>query len=413
MNRILCLLVGLFPALLLAQSPDSWQPRATFPGTPRQDASAFSALGKGYVVGGVDSAGQLLNDMWSYDPATDSWTAETAFPGPARRGAVAFSIRDTGYYATGYDGTSQLADCWRFVPGSNSWTRVQDLGQYRTGNFPGRSGSCVVTTDSLAYLICGYDGTSGYVKQVLLFNPIKDTTWSAARNFSNLSDLTLSGRRWPAGFAINSLIYAGTGFTNSQDIKSDMWRYDPAQNSWTQQADFGGGFRSNAFGFALNGKGYVGGGTNGGASADMWCYLPSVNRWTSVASFGGGPRLNTWCFTLGNRAYVGGGSDQNGSLMNDCWEYTPDSTTSLSEIATPSTLPVSIRSVENGLEIECPFLPGMTGELNLNSLQGALVLKQTLHRGTNRISLPTSTPSLMAYVVYVEGQPISSGKFVH
>lgn len=55
---------------------------------------------------------------------------------------------------------------------------------------------------------------------------------------------------------------------------SDFWEYDPAVNSWTQKTDFGGGKREGAFGFALNGKGYVGTGYKSQIWKDFWQFTP-------------------------------------------------------------------------------------------------------------------------------------------
>ena len=38
----------------------------------------------------------------------------------------------------------------------------------------------------------------------------------------------------------------------------DFWEYDPAANTWTQKADFGGTARYGAVGFSIGSKGYIG-----------------------------------------------------------------------------------------------------------------------------------------------------------
>jgi hypothetical protein len=38
----------------------------------------------------------------------------------------------------------------------------------------------------------------------------------------------------------------------------DFWEYDPSSNVWTRKADFGGKKRSDAVGFSVGGKGYLG-----------------------------------------------------------------------------------------------------------------------------------------------------------
>ena len=41
-------------------------------------------------------------------------------------------------------------------------------------------------------------------------------------------------------------------------LQKDFWEYDPAANTWTQKADFGGTARDGAVGFSIGSKGYIG-----------------------------------------------------------------------------------------------------------------------------------------------------------
>jgi hypothetical protein len=41
-------------------------------------------------------------------------------------------------------------------------------------------------------------------------------------------------------------------------------------DSWTQKDDFGGTVRSNAVGFSIGGKGYIGTGSDGSFCKDFW-----------------------------------------------------------------------------------------------------------------------------------------------
>ena len=60
----------------------------------------------------------------------------------------------------------------------------------------------------------------------------------------------------------------------------DFWEYDPALNTWTQKADYGGTGRKNAVGFYIGSKGYIGTGWDGMGDSydkDFWEYdLPVI-----------------------------------------------------------------------------------------------------------------------------------------
>ncbi|MFM7217661.1 MAG: Kelch repeat-containing protein [Bacteroidota bacterium] len=378
-----------------AQTPDSWTRKSDFPGTARQDAAAFTAGGKGYIVSGKDSSGTLLNEVWMYDAANDSWTRKNDFPGVSRCGAAAFSVSDTGYVTCGYDGTDELKDCWKYNHGTDTWTRMQDVGTSLSGTFNGRSHATGLSTSNYGYLLCGYDGSPGYLKQNMRFDPQNDTNWAVARNMGNVSELTLFGRRWGAGFVIGNTPYFGTGFTFSQDIRKDIWRYDAALASWVQMTDLPD-IRSNAFGFALYGKGYIGCGTNGSSQQDLWRFNPADNSWTQVSDLPGGSRVNASCFVIGNRAYVSGGQHTAGTVYNDLWEYTPDSTVGVAESLVPD-FNVFLRDGQILLTCTSANIIGATFELY--SLNGVLLRKEVVKGSVTRLSTIELAASTYLYSV--------------
>lgn len=413
LSSLLTILLSWFVSVSDGQTPDSWRQVSSLPGVSRQDAVAFTAGGLGFLGLGADSSGNLLSDFWKYDPISDSWSACAPFPGAARRGAVGYSINDTGYVATGTDGVDELKDCWQYIPTTNSWNQVQDIGTNVPVNCPGRSHATAATAGNFAYLFCGYDGSPGYLKQTLRFDPSNDTSWAIGRNLGNVSDLTLYGRRWGSAFTIGSSLYYGTGFTFSQDIKKDVWRYDPVIATWTQVADFGGNIRSNAFSFSLYGRGYIGGGTNGNYSQDVWSYNPTTNTWTEMAPFLGPPRVNTIAFTLNNRAFVGTGVHTSGTTFADLWEYTPDSTTSVQELQSTdfrifqpdgNMLYVQFENTA-ATNYRNPFLL-------IHTITGSVVKTIQLENNTTIVNLLGLTAGFYSYVIINQGKLITSGKLI-
>ena len=72
-----------------------------------------------------------------------------------------------------------------------------------------------------------------------------------------------------------------------------------APNTWAQEANVGGGIRTEAVGFSIGSKGYIGTGeTSSGLTNDFWEYDPSSNTWTQKANFGGTPDLQALVFVL-------------------------------------------------------------------------------------------------------------------
>lgn len=144
--------------------------------------------------------------------------------------------------------------------------------------------------------------------------------WNQKANFGGIA------RHRTTSFAIGNKGYIGLGHYNSGPsgniLLSDFWEYDPASDSWTQKADFGGGLRYHSIGFAYGNKAYVGTGRAPGGvlTTDMWEFDPIANTWTPVASFPGSQRRGAVAFVIDQYAFVGTGQTPSG-YSNDFYAY--------------------------------------------------------------------------------------------
>jgi len=144
-------------------------------------------------------------------------------------------------------------------------------------------------------------------------------------NWVKLSPLDGVSRSDAVGFSIGDKGYVGTGY-DGDDRLNDFWEYDPTRNSWTQRADLPGDVRNSAVGCGTDTKGYIGTGYNGISKLnDFWEYDPQTNKWTQKADFSGGIRIGAVAFSIDNKVYIGSGYD--GHYLKDFWKYDPDSDT--------------------------------------------------------------------------------------
>jgi N-acetylneuraminic acid mutarotase len=139
-------------------------------------------------------------------------------------------------------------------------------------------------------------------------------------------------RNCATAIVIGEKIYAGLGYNGSSgysSVMSDWNEYDPATNKWTRKAEFPGTPRANAFGFSINGKAYVGMGTNYDRSSrweiysDVYEYDPVTDKWTKKKDFTGIGRDQSVYFTIGNKGYMGTGNPDPRlpNVIGDFWEY--------------------------------------------------------------------------------------------
>lgn len=89
--------------------------------------------------------------------------------------------------------------------------------------------------------------------------------------------------------------------------------------TWTRKADFPGGQRDQAYGFAVGNKAYVGGGYNSGGAwtvvNDLWEFDPALNIWTLKSTPPFNMNIPSQCsFTIGAYGYVFTDSNQ-------LWQY--------------------------------------------------------------------------------------------
>ena len=76
------LLIFMFFGLyyLNAQTMNFWTKKSDFTGLKRTRAVSFTVDDYAYVGTGVDTAEQVQNDFWKYDPILDTWTQVANLP---------------------------------------------------------------------------------------------------------------------------------------------------------------------------------------------------------------------------------------------------------------------------------------------------------------------------------------------
>jgi hypothetical protein len=130
---------------------ETWTPIASMP-DERQYATSWTYNGEGYVFGGINGAGEFLNDLWKYSPGSDQWSYVDSMPTIGRSAASSFLIGSKVYIVGGNNSTIQTEyDCWEFDLSSLTWTEKNLLpnnGMWRGVTF---------TNDTTGYIGLGID----------------------------------------------------------------------------------------------------------------------------------------------------------------------------------------------------------------------------------------------------------------
>ena len=135
-------------------------------------------------------------------------------------------------------------------------------------------------------------------------------------HWNQVSSHPSNARHRSSAFSIGNKGYFGGGHINSgvPVWHQDWWQYDPASDSWTQIADYGGGAHYHSSVFVIEEFGYVGCGENEMSlyTTEFWKYIPQVNIWEPIADFPGTPRRGAAGFSINNMGYVGCGQSDGG-----------------------------------------------------------------------------------------------------
>ena len=105
---------------------DSWMTKRPFAGEDRREGTIFSCKGKVYYgLGKGRKSGQILKDIWEYNPDTDNWQQVAFYPGNGNINLIKTERNGIVYLGMGYQTTlnniegtefSGVRDFWTFKP---------------------------------------------------------------------------------------------------------------------------------------------------------------------------------------------------------------------------------------------------------------------------------------------------------
>jgi N-acetylneuraminic acid mutarotase len=312
----------------------TWTQKSDLPVQGRWGAYCFAANGKVYAGGGYVGGGASKHDLWEYNPTTNEWIQKADLPGSTNRTqAVAFTIGDKGYVGLGSEhyntfGSTFLSDLWEYDPANDSWNQKASLPD------SARHGSAVFVLNDKAYVVGGYTDYSTASKS--------NDTWEydpATNQWQPKEAYPLPYVYDAQGFTIGNNGYVTGGRTQVDTFSSDRttkatFRYNAADNSWEQRADYSflDNGRDCAVAFTLNNKAYVG---LGQSQTDIQYYYVEFleydeqnDAWTPSISLPvtGGDRAYAIATVTNGKAYIGGGFAYITSehYYDDWFEFTPE-----------------------------------------------------------------------------------------
>jgi N-acetylneuraminic acid mutarotase len=297
------------------------------------------------VFGGIDDQGNLLNDLWSYSPASNKWTnltpldptandcSSASSPSPRMNAAMVWDSVDQQVLLYGGQGTGNyLGDLWAYSPAKGAWTALAC-----TGNGPGACAGAGVAWNGSEMLILGGINASGLLADFWAYTPGSSGGWSQIA-----TSTPLAGRAYPAMSwdSTDKQLYVFGGLKGSGQQSGDFYVYQPGAGWNSINADNGTGPlpRQQALStwdsvdkvFLLMGGWET---SNNTTHSPLWAYSPATNAWWEIVSLQSSSvtsiipsrssSVMVWD-SKDKRAYIyAGAGSENKSTLGDLWVIVP------------------------------------------------------------------------------------------
>lgn len=387
-----------------------WQNKAPLPGQGRIDYASFVIDSNYYIVGGL--GGNALAEVWKYSISNNNWDQMRDFPGGFVEEPTGFAIGGNGFVCCGFDSIkhdSIDSRLWEYYPQADTW-QVK-------ASYPGILSEAPISFvyNSNAFVGMG-DGTSDFWR----YNLTTDS-WDS---LSNLPE----GARSECGVAVvDSFAYiiAGFNLTTGHDLAfKDIWRYNINHDHWDSIGVMPGLARSNVLFWHFDNIIIGGYGeqmdslSNYYFGTDIYEYNVRSNKWDTLSclnfpdSIADGATMG--CFMLGKTGYFFGGYKTyvDPSYYNNMWSFDasrffpPDTSTSISEVKNT----ISFSLYPNPAHGDKDFIisTSESGAVSFYDALGRLLDERKLNRGINNIKLMAS--DVIFYRAMLDDGNIINGK---
>ncbi|HLF35255.1 MAG TPA: IPT/TIG domain-containing protein [Cyclobacteriaceae bacterium] len=188
------------------------------------------------------------------------------------------------------------------------WRRVQ--------NYPDteRAMAVAFAIGDYGYVTLGTQNIKTTEKKCWRYEPANDQ-WTEVAPFHFSNEGHTSAYQNQSSYVIDTNAYVGLGRIVQCCYREKIMRYSPTDNHWYQAASLGTGDETwayeSAVAYTLNGKGYVTTGyehNSGNLSNKMWEYSPIDDSWSRKSDLPGVSRWEATGFSIGSKAYLIGGA---------------------------------------------------------------------------------------------------------
>ena len=206
-------------------------PTSGTPPTARFGHTSVAIDNKLYIFAGAADPGEQ-NSLYSYDPSAKKWTdlsVPTSGTAPSKREShSAVAIEGKMYVFGGISNGNILNDLYSYDPSNKKWT---NLSVPASGSAPqARYGHTAVMIDDKMYVFGGFDTSYNYLGDLFVYDPQAGGRWT---NLSTPATAVKPDPRvYHASEVIDKKLYIFGGMTDASNAANDLFSYDPSTQTW-------------------------------------------------------------------------------------------------------------------------------------------------------------------------------------
>ena len=371
----------------------TWTALPDFPGSKRDDGVAFVLGGKAYCGTGLNEGFAETGDFFAFDPVSEVWEPATGLPeGAERQYACAWTIRGVAYVFGGVRGSTYLNELWSWSPGDPHWTRRADLPA------SGRSGMGCALVGEEVYVWGGKTAQSEALAELWRYDPSADQWYRE-------TDAPFAGRwRMVMGPWDHQGFWIGLGRDSLGNFPTSVWGYAPAWG-WSSLPDFPGTGRTHAAVVQVGRVGVVMGGRQNLSVLldDVWSFDPQTSNWERLTPTLPLTRSGAMGFAFGSHVYWATGLDSALQRTRSLW--TLDLGVVLPSPEGLSSVRLYPNPAQDYFIVEWPAHSNFCADpctLTLYTLQGQIVLSQSLDSYATRIACPSLSSGVYLAVLQTD-----------
>lgn len=273
-----------------------------------QAAAAQRDTNNVYIFGGVENTTTYLNDLVSYSVVTGQFTSITTTKHVTPRAQTAIASVSSGIFLFGgIDGTTVYGDVWLYQTAAGNWDQRTIAGVAPVARY----GHTVVQETTNAVLLFGgitSDGT--YLNDAWRYT-VSTGVWSEL----SITSPSPAGRRNHVAVKVAAglLVFGGmVDGDNGASPSNDLWLLNTATLTWTEiVAESSPTARYGHVAVTVPGGVLVYGGADGSDSAlnDAWRYDLANELWTQITGLSTTARISAVAGTSSNAIAIFGGNN--------------------------------------------------------------------------------------------------------